>query len=153
MYPKLASALLSVAVALMALVMLGGCRTGTTADPHATAQQADGVHITFDYVGEDRHPWPIEGELLAVEADGLVLVAHPSPEESRDGARRTIARVSFEGIRELRMDGRQAAVEIPLPDADRLVLTRRARYPQGVDAGLLRHLLVAYQQDELVVLY
>lgn len=127
---------------VLTAALLAGCtmRHGEWLDTYPPATGPAGLTAQLRLLEEDRGE--MTGELLAVEDHGF-LVLH----------RDTVVRVHYPRIegatfpdrRTLRVSGGQ-----PPAPAVRDTLRLLSRFPQGVDGNLLRRLLDAYGQDDLV---
>lgn len=149
MNPKPAA--MAVAISLQSL-FIGACSIGVETHEFKPAQGPQGVQtelvLNKNIVDGNR----IEGELLAVRADGLILNV-PYPPETRQPDRLVLvpfwmmktARLEQMGSAKIQSRGREQDEKA----LDRLRLV--ARFPQGLSDDLLARLLAESGQAELEV--
>ena len=121
---------------LLAVLLLGGCiRIGAGTEDVGPAQGPHGARVLLA-TGSGT----VEGELLAVRDDGMVVLAAPR-----------VVRVPFEAVREetvVEQVVRLRPGTIP-PAADRERLRLLSRFPQGIPPDYLATLLRRAEQTEI----
>ncbi len=133
---------------LLLLVVLSACQVGPRLETFEPAHQPEGVLATLDLVDGLVRGDRIEGELLEVRDDGLLLNVAPASETpARD---RRVTFVDFSRIDRLRIAQRPGWVS-DLDTAKRDKLALLSRFPQGLSPELLDALLTAQEQDTVAV--
>jgi len=131
-------------VASLALGLFAACVYGPSIGKFPPARSPEGV----DVAAVSGHG-PVTGELLEVGEAGLLLLEAPPTV-----TRQRVVLLRYEAIREARFDKLGARYALkggqPPTPAERERLQRVSRFPQGLTEALLRRLLDAYGQAEIV---
>jgi hypothetical protein len=136
----------------LALVLLFcGCSTGIEVAEFKPAQQPEGVHMEMKLNGDVIDGNKIEGELLAVRADGVLLNVFGYLDHDNDVRRVVLIPFWMMDTVTLEQMGR-AKVESQGEEQNKIYLERLrlvSRFPQGMSDQILRELMDGYSQDKL----
>ena len=135
----------------LSLIMLGlavsACQVGPTVETFKPAHDPEGVRMTLE-LNKDLVPGDeLEGELLEVRVDGLLLNVAPAPGAESDARR--VWSVSYSQVKRMKMAQRTGWVyEVDARKREKLTLL--SRFPQGLSPELLEALLSSQNQDAII---
>lgn len=139
-------------IVIIVLVLVSSCSTGIEVDDFKPAQGPAGVQMELKLNGDVIDGDKIEGELLAVRPDGVLLSV--TGFTGHDSSAKSVVLIPFwmMNTAELEQMGR-ARVESK-GEKNEIVLNRLrlvSRFPQGMSDELLADLMEAYGQSELQI--
>ena len=137
---------------VLLLLVVAGCTVGIKLEEFKPAQGPHGVQMEVSLNGEPIRGNDVVGELLAVQADGVLLLV---PEFSgRPQAATTIVLVPYWMMKTANLEQMgKAKVESQGEEMNKVYLDRLrmvSRFPQGLSDELLAPLLANYDQESLV---
>ncbi len=132
-------------------LLVAGCSTSVEVKDFKPAQHPQGIHMEVKLNGDVVDGNKLEGELLAVRQDGVLLNVSDYP--GRRKGTRLIVLVPFWMMDTVTLEqmGR-AKVESQGEEQNQIYLDRLrrlARFPQGLSEELLAQLLEKYGQEQL----
>lgn len=138
---------------LLLLLATAGCSTSVAVKDFKPAQHPQGIQMELLLNGNVIDGNKIDGELLAVRGDGVLLNVAEYPGSTRSG--NTVVLIPFWMMDTARLEqmGR-AKVESQGEEKNKLYLDRLrllSRFPQGLSDDLLAVLLQSVGQEELEV--
>jgi hypothetical protein len=138
---------------LIAAWIAGCTNVGMTVEDFKPAQGPHGVHMKLKLNGKVVEGDRMEGELLAVRADGILLNAVDGQPNAE--ATRRVVMIPFWMMKTATIEqmGR-AKIKSQGKETDELYLNRLrlvARFPQGLSDELLATLLAEYGQEQVEV--
>lgn len=139
-------------VTAVTLVLVCGCSTGIEVDDFKPAQGPAGVQMELKLNGNVIDGNKIEGELLALRPDGILLSVNGYM--GRDSSARSVVLIPFWMMNTVALEQMGKARVESQGEQNEIVLNRLrlvSRYPQGMSDELLTNLMSAYGQEELQV--
>jgi hypothetical protein len=136
------------------------CQVGPRIETFEQARRPEGITMTIELRGVRTETGRLEGELLEVREDGLLLSAWPS--ENGGATTKRLVFVSYTEISDIDLDqldlsvlpeprGRAGHRPPQIPAQNREKLRLLSRFPQGVSAQILDQLLAAQDQTSVMV--
>lgn len=138
---------------LVLLLVTVGCSTSVEVKDFKPAQAPHGIQMELSLNGDVLDGNKIEGELLAVRGDGVLLNVADYPDSTAPG--NTIVLIPFWMMDRAKLEQMGSAkVESQGEEANELYLARLrlvSRFPQGLSDELLAKLLTETGQGEVAV--
>jgi len=138
---------------VMLFLAIAGCSTSIEVKKFKPAQGPQGIQMELTLNGNVIDGNKIEGELLAVQADGVILNVTDYP--NSESAANTLVLVPFWMMDRAKLEQMGSAkVESQGEEANKVYLARLrlvSRFPQGLSDELLTDLLTEMGQENVAV--